>query len=84
MLLMKKILSIIFLVLIFSGYAQANWEGSIKKNEFDGTTRKSILGPFINPDKPLNYPFDELIMTPSLSCSSKVPVIAFVFFNDAN
>ena len=81
---MKKILSIIFLVLIFSGYAQANWEGSIKKNEFDGKTRKSILGPYIKPDKPLNYPFDELIMTPSLSCSSKVPVIAFVFFNDAD
>jgi len=81
---MKKLLGVLILGLLLSGNAQANWEGSIKKNEFDGTTRKSILGPFIKPDKPLNYPFDELIMTPSLSCSSKVPVIGFVFFNDAD
>ena len=81
---MKKLLGFIILGLLLSSNAQANWEGSIKKNEFDGTTRKSILGPYIKPDKPLNYPFDELIMTPSLNCSSKAAVIAFVFFNDAD
>ena len=79
---MKKILSIIFLVLIFSGYAQANWEGSIKKNEFDGKTRKSIFGPIIKPDIPLNYPFDEIIMYPSIICGSLISSIGFKFFND--
>ena len=81
---MKKILSIIFLVLIFSGYAQANWEGSIKKNEFDGKTRKSIFGPIIKPDIPLNYPFDEIIMYPSIICGSLISSIVFNFFNDAD
>ena len=80
MLLMKKILSIIFLVLIFSGYAQANWEGSIKKDEFDGTTFKSIFGPFIKPDIPLGYPFEELSMFPQLNCTNrKVPLVGFFF-----
>ena len=82
---MKKILGIIVLGLLLSGNAQANWKGSIKKSEFDGKTRKLINGPIIKPDIPLNYPFDELIMYPSLSCTSKkVPVIGFVFFNDAD
>ena len=78
---MKKILSIIFLVLIFSGYAQANWEGSIKKNEFDEKTYKSILGPYITPGIPLDYPFEELNMYPFLGCEN---VIAFVFNDDLN
>ncbi len=79
---MKKILSIIFLVLIFSGYAQANWEGSIKKDEFDGTTFKSIFGPFIKPDIPLGYPFEELSMFPQLNCTNrKVPLVGFFFYD---
>ena len=79
---MKKILSIIFLVLIFSGYAQANWKGSIKKDEFDGTTFKSIFGPFIKPEIPLNYPFDEIIMYPSIICGGLIDTIGFIFYND--
>tara|TARA_B100000795_G_scaffold110832_1_gene81868 strand:+ start:8 stop:520 length:513 start_codon:yes stop_codon:yes gene_type:complete len=81
MLLMKKILSIIFLVLIFSGYAQANWEGSIKKNEFDEKTYKSILGPYITPGMPLDYPFEKLNFMPIMNCGS---VVAFVFNNDVH
>ena len=84
MLLMKKILSIIFLVFIFSSYAQANWEGSIKKDEFDGTTFKSIFGPFIKPDIPLGYPFEELKMFPQLDCSNKKVTLVGFFFYDAD
>ena len=81
---MKKILSIIFLVFIFSSYAQANWEGSIKKDEFDGTTFKSIFGPFIKPDIPLGYPFEELKMFPQLDCSNKKVTLVGFFFYDAD
>jgi|TARA_B110000908_G_C10103549_1_gene379723 hypothetical protein len=79
---MKKILSIIFLVLIFSGYAQANWKGFIKKDEFDGKTRKLLSGSFIKPGIPLGYPFEELSMFPQLNCTNrKVPLVGFFFYD---
>ena len=81
---MKKLLGVLILGLLLSGSAQANWEGSIKKNEFDGKTRKSIFGPIIKPDIPLNYPFDEIIMYPSIICGSLISSIVFNFFNDAD
>ena len=81
MLLMKKILSIIFLVFIFSSYAQANWEGSIKKNEFDGKTYKTIFGPRIKPNRPLDYPFEKLNFTTAIGC---VNTVLFLFNNDVH
>ena len=81
---MKKLLGVLILGLLLSGNAQANWKGSIKKNEFDGKTRKSIFGPIIKPDIPLNYPFDEIIMYPSIICGSLISSIVFNFFNDAD
>ena len=84
MLLMKRILSIIFLVFIFNTYAQANWEGSIKKNEFDGTTYKFINGYFIKPDVPLDYPFEKLNMYPSIICGGVTPTIGFIFNDDVH
>ena len=81
---MKKLLGVLILGLLLSGSAQANWKGSIKKNEFDGKTYKFINGPIIKPDIPLNYPFDEIIMYPSIICGSLISSIVFNFFNDAD
>ncbi|MDB9767910.1 hypothetical protein OAB25_04385 [Candidatus Pelagibacter sp.] len=81
---MKRILSIIFLVFIFSSYAQANWEGSIEKNEFDGKTYKFINGSIIKPNIPLDYPFEKLNMYPSIICGSVTATIGFVFNDDVH
>ena len=64
---MKKLLGVLILGLLLSGSAQANWKGSIKKNEFDGKTRKLLSGSFIKPGIPLGYPFEELSMFPQLN-----------------
>ena len=81
---MKKFLRILVLSLLLSSNAQANWKGSIKKDKFTGKTYKIINGPFITPDIPLDYPFDELIMYPSIICGSVIATIGFIFFNDAD
>ena len=78
---MKRILSIIFLVFIFSSYAQANWEGSIEKNEFNGKTYKFINGSIIKPNIPLDYPFEKLNFKTGINCGSTV---GFLFTDEVH
>jgi len=82
---MKKLFLPLLFIFIFSGntYAQANWEGSIKKNEFDGKTYKFINGYLIKPDVPLDYPFEKLNMYPSIVCGV-APTIGFIFNDIVN
>ena len=78
---MKKLLGVLILGLLLSGSAQANWKGSIKKNEFDGKTYKTIFGPLIKPNRPLDYPFEKLNFKTGIDCGSTV---GFLFTDEVH
>ena len=80
---MKKILSILFFIILLTNNSNSEMSHSVSKDEFKGTTSHYIMTDSVKPNIPLSFPYENTKSTLIVGCQNN-NYWAYIHFTEVN